>query len=666
MKLITDIKTEDIPTSVLSHKIEDTMILIPSSVAVYHTKRLLYKYGIENLPFILVENRLIDYLPTLNKFLDLSKINLSNIVSEEELESILIDYIGGDLDIMLYPRLKLLASNLPIQVKAVLKEKDMVSAKDKLHEVLTYGSNREDKYIYRLDVGKKESNSIKEGRLLLTAYNEQELAARVVKDNYDNYDNIVVVTEKLKKEIEMEVQDIGAYVSSIDRLDSRSKNIFLSIISILDIGVNDESELNDLMIFSCVGDEFHGKLSTFFRLCRITDLKSYISAIFQTLKLLNINDIPQRLRRKLDYLALSPYSRNIKKSRASIILKSLVQNISVQFESNKRSKVSICSLSESIWYDDPNTLFIVTEASENSYQGMSQLFQILLQNNDNFIFITESGEHKIHPILKLSLLLGKVKLLIEKDEGVKSEFFLPQARPVVQVEREHLLNQCSPSSIELLMQNPYIYYLKYILGIRKKEKYNTEDSAQLFGILLHEVMSKMKSSNSLEEARAVYKECIKDLDVRNIIKQELVSKLEKLLPWLLKIKREFEIDVRESFEEIRGEVKCSGLEVYAIADRVLKYKTGLTKILDYKTGTAPALIKVRNYLAPQLPIEGLIFGDGDDIELYYVQCNNNPEVRKIRFDRDKTKKFLRKLSKTFFCGSILSRRGKVFCYFGSL
>ena len=176
MKLITDIKTEDIPR-VLSHKIEDTMILIPSSVAEYHTKRLLYKYGIENLPFILVENRLIDYLPTLNKFLDLSKINLSNTVSEEELESILIDYIGGDLDIMLYPRLKLLASNLPIQVKAVLKEKDMVSAKDKLHEVLTYGSNRAGKYIYRLDVGKKESNSIKEGRLLLTAHNEQEFSS---------------------------------------------------------------------------------------------------------------------------------------------------------------------------------------------------------------------------------------------------------------------------------------------------------------------------------------------------------------------------------------------------------------------------------------------------------------------------------------------------------
>ena len=488
----------------------------------------------------------------------------------------------------------------------------------------------------------------------------KNLAARVVKDNYDNYDNIVVVTEKLKKEIEMELQDIGAYVSSLDRLDGRSKNIFLSIISILDIGVNDESEINDLMIFSCVGDESHGKLSTFFRSCRITDLKSYISAIFQTLKLLNISDIPQRLRKKLDYLALSPYSRNIKKSRASLILKSLIQNVSVQFESNKRSKVSICSLNESIWYDEENTLCIVTEASENSYQEMSQLFQILLQNNDNFIFITESGEHKIHPILKLSLLLGKVKLLIEKDEGVKSEIFLPQGRPVVEVEKEYLLKRCSPSSIELLMQNPYIYYLKYILGIRKKEKYNIEDSAQLFGILLHEVMSKMKGSNSLEEARAVYKECIKDLDVRNIIKQELVSKLEKLLPWLLKIKREFEIGVRESFEEIKGEVKCSGLEVYAIADRVLKYKTGLTKILDYKTGPTPSLVKVRNYLAPQLPIEGLIFGDGDEIELYYVQCNNNPEVKKIRFDRDKTKKFLRKLSKTFFCGNILSRRAKFF------
>ena len=660
LKFATNISLDTLSDNILNKTPEDVMIIVPSSYAIYHIKHKLYKLGMRKLPFIVYANNILNYLPTLNQFLFLDDINLSNLVENNEIESILISHLRNDLDTMLYSRLKLLSLDPPLEVKGVLKQKGLLSTSDKLHEILIHSKNKPNKYIYYLEI--KHSSKIekmKKSIIYETSCKEIILTRKLLSENKEKYKKIVIVTDTLKREIKMSLSGIQVYASGTDKLHTKMRELLLLILSLLYNG-SDEDMILDLELLANSNTEYSKKLRDYINVNKIYNLQDYILSIFKVLTILK-TEIPFTLKRKLQFLSSSKHLSKINPHMAFIILKSLIHHIKVPFENGNKRDICICSIHEAIWCCDEDTLFIITQCSDNYYLKDNEEFKILLETKSNLIFCKEE-QIGIHPILQLYVSSSLLELETKYYHTKIYDHFYPQKKPVVELSGESIPKKCSPSSIELLMKNPYLYYIKYILKLRPKQQYKKEASSQLFGILLHDFMSKLSKLTPNQDINSLYYSSLKTLpiEVSDLIKEEFHRRWKVLLPWLLKITRDFSHGAKKSFEEIKAVRKISGTEIFAIADRVLEYPSGEIIIIDYKTTTIPSLNKVKKYLAPQLPIEGLLFDKGSEITLYYVQCTNNPCLKKIYFDRLNTKKFIKLLSKTFFCGSMFSRKARFF------
>jgi len=67
-------------------------------------------------------------------------------------------------------------------------------------------------------------------------------------------------------------------------------------------------------------------------------------------------------------------------------------------------------------------------------------------------------------------------------------------QPAAQLQNNYASTTYSVSAIEVLLRDPYSYYAKYILKLRKKDRFFDDVWARDFGILSHDIMSKIDLS----------------------------------------------------------------------------------------------------------------------------------------------------------------------------
>ena len=96
----------------------------------------------------------------------------------------------------------------------------------------------------------------------------------------------------------------------------------------------------------------------------------------------------------------------------------------------------------------------------------------------------------------------------------------------------------------------------------------------------------------------------------------------------------------QSFSEIEGKINLEiapgkSICVTSKADRIDINPNGKVAIIDYKTGTVPAIKEVKNFESPQLLIEGLMYASNGfnipiigthEIDLLAFWALNEPEV----------------------------------------
>ncbi len=153
------------------------------------------------------------------------------------------------------------------------------------------------------------------------------------------------------------------------------------------------------------------------------------------------------------------------------------------------------------------------------------------------------------------------------------------------------------TEIELLIHNPYAFYVKHILRLKKLDDYWVLPDARKFGTVVHDVIEKAKDYNA--------DVLIKEMDA--CAKQELQSDSILFYFWH---KRFCEIapfienyfkDKTNIYKEIGGGVKISGRNVRARADIVMD---GI--VADIKTGGAPTKKQLADATMPQIPLEAYI------------------------------------------------------------
>lgn len=157
------------------------------------------------------------------------------------------------------------------------------------------------------------------------------------------------------------------------------------------------------------------------------------------------------------------------------------------------------------------------------------------------------------------------------------------------------------TEIELLIHNPYAFYVKHILKLRVKDDYWVLPDARNFGNLVHDVIENAKEFDA--------KKLVLEMDRR----AKMVLPPDSILFYFWH-KRFCEIaafveekfkDKKPQYIEIAGATNIVGRNVRARADIIWD---GV--VMDIKTGAAPSKKQLMDGTMPQIALEGYIMQKG--------------------------------------------------------
>lgn len=157
------------------------------------------------------------------------------------------------------------------------------------------------------------------------------------------------------------------------------------------------------------------------------------------------------------------------------------------------------------------------------------------------------------------------------------------------------------TEIELLIHNPYAFYVKHILRLRRTDDYWVLPDARNFGNLVHDVIENATDFNA--------KNLIDEMDTR--AKQVLPPDSILFYFWhkrfceIANFVSEFFADKKIEYKEILGSFNIAGRNVRARADLIWD---GI--VMDIKTGAAPSKKQLMDGTMPQLALEGFIMQNG--------------------------------------------------------
>ncbi len=182
----------------------------------------------------------------------------------------------------------------------------------------------------------------------------------------------------------------------------------------------------------------------------------------------------------------------------------------------------------------------------------------------------------------------------------------------------------SVTDIETLIRNPYGFYAKKILELRKKDNIWEEPKISDFGNFIHKVLEEYSKNydkqyidlNLLDKQVAL-------INIGNHILCGTILPTYTKKAWQIKLTAFskafilFDIERRKNCKEIYFEIKGGlrlniagqDIKIIGIADRIEISKSNNITILDYKTGTIPTKKEIELGLSPQLIIGSLMLLD---------------------------------------------------------
>jgi inactivated superfamily I helicase/RecB family exonuclease len=158
------------------------------------------------------------------------------------------------------------------------------------------------------------------------------------------------------------------------------------------------------------------------------------------------------------------------------------------------------------------------------------------------------------------------------------------------------------TELELLIHNPYAFYVRHILRLRPLDDYWAMVDARGFGTLVHDVLEKATPQDEPEGLIAKMDAAAREvLGKNNLIFNFWHRRFVEIAPVAVQMLRA----TPNAKTEIEGMIKIAGRNVRARADRV--WNGG---VLDIKTGSVPTKSQLAQGTMPQLPIEAFMLQNG--------------------------------------------------------
>lgn len=196
------------------------------------------------------------------------------------------------------------------------------------------------------------------------------------------------------------------------------------------------------------------------------------------------------------------------------------------------------------------------------------------------------------------------------------------------------------TELEYLIHNPYAFYVKHILKLKKLDDYWALPDARDFGNLVHDAIEHTEDLTASALVKQMDMRALEILGRGNIIFHFWHKRFLEIAPIIV----EELSKIQNSYSEISGAVKIAGRNVRARADLV--WDGG---VLDFKTGEVPTDAQLLAGNMPQLPLEALMLRSGGfkikttvksqtPIMKFLQLQNNNVGVKD--YDQTKTEKMI--------------------------
>ncbi|MGB3025181.1 double-strand break repair protein AddB [Paradevosia shaoguanensis] len=192
----------------------------------------------------------------------------------------------------------------------------------------------------------------------------------------------------------------------------------------------------------------------------------------------------------------------------------------------------------------------------------------------------------------------------------------PMPRPPAHLRPRRL----SVTEIETLFRSPYDLYAKHVLRLRRLDPLGEEPGARERGSMIHEVFARFvieghdfDGPEALGKLNAMAREAFAGLDAIAERRDIWLRRFEHAAAAFLEFERDRSIHVRKRNAEIKGEwvfPQLDDFRLVGIADRLDMLNNGELEIIDFKTGSIPAVGDMKNFDAPQLLLEAAMAGAG--------------------------------------------------------
>lgn len=157
------------------------------------------------------------------------------------------------------------------------------------------------------------------------------------------------------------------------------------------------------------------------------------------------------------------------------------------------------------------------------------------------------------------------------------------------------------TDLELLIHNPYAFYVRHLLRLRVLNDYWALPDARDFGNLVHEVIEKSSDFSPTTLVQEMDARALEKLGADSVLFHFWHKRFLEIAPVVANLMT----DLVGSVPEIDGKITIDGHTVRARADRI--WDGG---VMDIKTGAVPSKSNLEKGTMPQLPLEAYILQKG--------------------------------------------------------
>jgi ATP-dependent helicase/nuclease subunit B len=171
----------------------------------------------------------------------------------------------------------------------------------------------------------------------------------------------------------------------------------------------------------------------------------------------------------------------------------------------------------------------------------------------------------------------------------------------------------SVTAVDTLTADPYAYYARNMLRLKRLDPINADPDARWRGIIIHDILDRWATDDDYRPDALVprMERALDGPEFHPLTRALLLPRLTEAAEWIVAEVIKQAVDGRKPLvSEADGKIRYAGVQLDGRADRIDRMPDGTLAIIDYKLGEPPGPKQIKAGFASQLGLLGLMAEHG--------------------------------------------------------